>query len=182
MVEPLMMFHQHTAKQVTDSVRPFSDSTAGDPMAQLLRDIAAAVMEARSRSGIRGRDAATSFGVLPDGTPVTCFRANTYFDRIAPDMFVPHGPRYYEATPPEPSAPSVSLFGSCTCLTEPILPIGTQAREHFTQRGRAAHTSRAPPPRAPSSSCVPMTCAPPCIMVGCLDESAVRYQLVRNRL
>jgi hypothetical protein len=45
---------------------PFSDSTAGDPVAQLLRDIAAAtqrgnaaaVMEARNRSGIRGRDAA----------------------------------------------------------------------------------------------------------------------------
>jgi len=44
----------------------FIDSKAGDPDAQLLRDIAAAtqrenaaaVMEARNRSGIRGRDAA----------------------------------------------------------------------------------------------------------------------------
>jgi len=31
------------------------------------------------------------------------------------------------------------------CLTEPILPIGTQVRGHFTLRGSAAHIPRAPP-------------------------------------
>jgi len=48
---------------------------------------------------------------------------------------------------------------NCTCPTEPILPIGTQARGHFTQRGSAAHIlAVSTPPRTPSSCRVSMTC------------------------
>jgi len=61
-----------------------------------------------------------------------------HLDCIAADMLVPHGPRCDDshAARLTRSFPSHLARHNCTCPTEPILPIGTQAR---TQRGSAAH-------------------------------------------